>query len=361
MNVHDRAARYLQAVLDSELKDLAEARPGMRNSTLNAVAFRLGGLVAAGVLDEGGAYERLLAGAVVIGLVEEDGEKQCLATITSGLRKGAGTPFVWPGDLADELARSSTAFTPNDWLRVVDFDRETVMRDVSARITSSEDSREAEAIRATLERSGFVKRRVTELHDHFSEKPQRPNYKGPVPELTDIMDRGISGEAMIEFKLGKGEVYGRPAVVIPWYSTRGLWTIQYRHVDGILPKYHWHPGLPAGRLFNGAVLLVADDTAQVLVVEGALNAISLYSAGFKNVVALPQLDGWNAAFAPYFEPFDDVVVALDWKAQTRAAKIARDIPQARFWLGPADPDEFVKLGGIEAFRRSLLDALPYSA
>jgi hypothetical protein len=84
----DRRRRYLLAALRGELADVAAARLGTRNDTLNRAAFRLGQLAAAG---RGGREElsgRLLAAALAAGLTEAES----VATINSGLAAGHRHP-----------------------------------------------------------------------------------------------------------------------------------------------------------------------------------------------------------------------------------------------------------------------------
>jgi hypothetical protein len=84
----DRRRRYFVAALRGELADVAAARPGTRNDTLNRAAFRLGQLAAAG---HGGREELagpLLAAALAAGLTEAES----LATINSGLTAGQRHP-----------------------------------------------------------------------------------------------------------------------------------------------------------------------------------------------------------------------------------------------------------------------------
>jgi hypothetical protein len=84
----DRRPRYFAAALRGELADVAAARPGTRNDTLNRAAFRLGQLAAPGhgTLDE--LSGPLLAAALAAGLTEAES----LATINSGLTAGQRHP-----------------------------------------------------------------------------------------------------------------------------------------------------------------------------------------------------------------------------------------------------------------------------
>jgi hypothetical protein len=70
------------------LRDLFE--PGaLRNNTLYKAALRARDLIAAGGLDQAKAEALLLDAAGRVGLVRDDGEASCLATIRSGLTAGA--------------------------------------------------------------------------------------------------------------------------------------------------------------------------------------------------------------------------------------------------------------------------------
>ncbi len=74
--------------MEGELERLRLAQPGMRNNTLNRVAFRLGQIIASGQLDEGEIEGLLKSNAMAIGL----GEREAAATIHSGLDAGENLP-----------------------------------------------------------------------------------------------------------------------------------------------------------------------------------------------------------------------------------------------------------------------------
>lgn len=80
--------RYAAAALAGELERLSTCRAGTRNVSLNAAAFSLGTLVAAGRLDRREVVSGLLAAASAIGLGDREAEK----TTTSGLAAGAAHP-----------------------------------------------------------------------------------------------------------------------------------------------------------------------------------------------------------------------------------------------------------------------------
>jgi hypothetical protein len=84
----DRRRRYFAAAVRAEVADVAAARPGMRNDTLNRAAFRLGQLAAAGHGSREQLSGLLLAAALAAGLTEAES----FATINSGLTAGRRHP-----------------------------------------------------------------------------------------------------------------------------------------------------------------------------------------------------------------------------------------------------------------------------
>ena len=84
----DRRRRYFTAALRAERAEVASARPGTRNDTLNRAAFRLAQLAVegAGTLDE--LEHHLLDAALAAGLSESEAQ----ATIASGLSAGQQHP-----------------------------------------------------------------------------------------------------------------------------------------------------------------------------------------------------------------------------------------------------------------------------
>jgi hypothetical protein len=97
---NSREARYARAALRNAFEKLANwpsvggmRSPG-RNNMLNKLAFKMGGLVANGWIDEALVIRMLMLAATDCGLEREDGKARCLATISSGL--GAGMQFPYP-------------------------------------------------------------------------------------------------------------------------------------------------------------------------------------------------------------------------------------------------------------------------
>jgi hypothetical protein len=72
---------------------LAALPTGGRNSALNGAAWTLGRWIAAGALEQADAEDELYTAAEHNGLVGDDGDRQCWATIRSGLSAGLQQPI----------------------------------------------------------------------------------------------------------------------------------------------------------------------------------------------------------------------------------------------------------------------------
>jgi len=86
------------AYMDSVITNLEAAGPGGRNTALNHAAWTLARWIAAGALEQADVEDELYAAAEHNHLVADDGERQCWATIRSGLSAGLQQPI----DLDDE-------------------------------------------------------------------------------------------------------------------------------------------------------------------------------------------------------------------------------------------------------------------
>jgi hypothetical protein len=107
-----REKTYATATLDGCAQEVEGSVRGKRNQTLNAVAFRLGRLIAAGWIDKTTVIERLGKAAKSCGLVAEDGLEAVLMTINSGLRAGAAKPHPPLGSRVKQaVAASPTGIT----------------------------------------------------------------------------------------------------------------------------------------------------------------------------------------------------------------------------------------------------------
>src|SRR5204863_5039063 len=79
---------WARAAMDGELRRLQGATPGIRNSTLNRVSFRLGQIIGAGLLDQSEIERSLVEAGLGIGL----GEREAARTVQSGLTAGIDLP-----------------------------------------------------------------------------------------------------------------------------------------------------------------------------------------------------------------------------------------------------------------------------
>jgi hypothetical protein len=75
------------------IANLEATQPGGRNAALNHAAWTLGPWIAAGALEQHDVEDALYAAAVANGLVPDDSERQCRASMRSGLGAGLAQPI----------------------------------------------------------------------------------------------------------------------------------------------------------------------------------------------------------------------------------------------------------------------------
>lgn len=102
---------YGQAALNAEVYRISTAPEGSRNACLNAAAFSLGTLIAAGELVEGEAVEGLTEAAQEAGLTDAEISR----TIGSGLEAGKLSPRL-PPDPGKIFAASAPAGAAGPWI-----------------------------------------------------------------------------------------------------------------------------------------------------------------------------------------------------------------------------------------------------
>lgn len=83
---------YCRAALEREVRSVTDAAHGGRNHALNRASFNLHQLVAIGKLDASNVVNRLVEAAHACGLLQDDGQRQVMATIRSGARAGLLCP-----------------------------------------------------------------------------------------------------------------------------------------------------------------------------------------------------------------------------------------------------------------------------
>jgi putative DNA primase/helicase len=91
-----REVVYAKGALKGEVAAVAAAPFHQRNNRLNKAAFKLGGYVCLGLLDESEVKRQLYGAAVSSGLVADDGAKAAWGTIESGLGAGKKKPRSVP-------------------------------------------------------------------------------------------------------------------------------------------------------------------------------------------------------------------------------------------------------------------------
>ena len=101
-----RGTAWARAALEGELRELHGADEGNRNNTLNRVAYRLGQIVGAGLLEEQAVEQMLVDGGLAVGLRE----REAAETTRSGLRAGEQKPR-WPSAAAAELGGDGLSVT----------------------------------------------------------------------------------------------------------------------------------------------------------------------------------------------------------------------------------------------------------
>lgn len=87
MKVENMTA-YGFSALDSAVRNVRAAADRNRNNALYIESLKLGSLVKDGCLSTSDVESTMLGAAAAVGLVDDDGERQCLNTIRSGLRTG---------------------------------------------------------------------------------------------------------------------------------------------------------------------------------------------------------------------------------------------------------------------------------
>ena len=115
---------YIAAVLRGEYDAVVKLSNG-RNDQLNISACKLGHYVAGRVLDEQEAIDRLMAACEASGLLADDGNAQCLATIASGMKKGKTDPKGIPERKTAEVipfpgATDANEATPADAMPTIE-------------------------------------------------------------------------------------------------------------------------------------------------------------------------------------------------------------------------------------------------
>lgn len=104
--------QYAKTALQRAHDELANVSEGGRNHALNATAYSLGRLVAAGLATQADVERTLLDACEKNGLLGEDGQYATEATLRSGLTGGARHPLNWTDSTPAPAVRPFNAPTP---------------------------------------------------------------------------------------------------------------------------------------------------------------------------------------------------------------------------------------------------------
>jgi putative DNA primase/helicase len=138
----DVRRKWCLGALEAEARELREAPPGTRNDKINSAAFKIGGYVGAGHLEES-EVEHVLLGACS-SWAERD-ERKDIDTLRRGLRAGMAAPRALPSDVEarayrqvlEEARHGARASLRDAWARVAELrgdERAPGLADAAARL-----------------------------------------------------------------------------------------------------------------------------------------------------------------------------------------------------------------------------------
>ncbi len=107
-----RERAFAETALEGNCNELAGAFEGERNTKLNALAYRMGRMVARHWIAQAVVESKLYQAADACGLLKSDGRRQVLATIASGLKGGLADPH--PDLAADDAVAVKTEWVDED-------------------------------------------------------------------------------------------------------------------------------------------------------------------------------------------------------------------------------------------------------
>lgn len=109
-----KSPAYALSMMAGVLAELRTAREGGRNALLNRAGFKLGRLVP-GLLDLEAVRESLLDACGSNGLLSDDGEAACRASMESGLAAGMANPERVTGSAEEVVGANSADPSPSPW------------------------------------------------------------------------------------------------------------------------------------------------------------------------------------------------------------------------------------------------------
>ncbi|NMA35155.1 MAG: DNA primase, partial [Clostridiaceae bacterium] len=230
-------------------------------------------------------------------------------------------------------------------------------------------SKQGEAAAAYLKKRGITENTVKKFGLGYS-------YDGWDDLYKHLESHGISQEAMLDSGLiirgRSGNLYDRfkGRLMFPIFDVRGnVIGFGGRVLDGSLPKYM---NSPETVLYNKRKHLYALNFAKnhggnsLIVVEGYIDAISLYQRGISNVVASLGTALTDSQARLLKKYADEVIISYDTDAAGQAATLrglellrnagcsvrVLTLPEGK------DPDEYIRANGADRFRWLADNAMP---
>lgn len=123
--------------------------------------------------------------------------------------------------------------------------------------------------------------------------------------------RKITVDAIHHFKLGMEEKNGKQWVVIPYYANGKPVNVKYRSIPPAAKEFRrWKDGESA--LFNEDCLKTLRDDDRILIVEGEMDCLTLFSQGIKTAVSTSiGANGIKPEWIDKLERFENPVIVYD--------------------------------------------------
>lgn len=176
-------------------------------------------------------------------------------------------------------------------------------------------------------------------------------------------ERGLNEETITHFKLGYDA--GKDAIAIPHFKNGELINIKYRFLNPRDIRYICEPnGEPW--LFNDDALLVANEKGAVAIAEGEMDCMSLWQAGFKNVVSPGSGANSYGTWIELFDKLKQVWIAYDndEPGQAAAKELATRVGiekcrNVQYPQGIKDANDYIKVHDTKALKELFAKALPF--
>lgn len=172
------------------------------------------------------------------------------------------------------------------------------------------------------------------------------------PECREYLHgRGLTNELISDYRLGTCDDIHEGWLSIPYLRRNGVASIKFRRLDDDKPKYIGH-GKP--HLYNTAVLDRADDTGEIAICEGELDALVATSLCGVPAVGIPGATMWtnNRHWHELFTGYQRIHVLADpdEAGLSLASAILEVLPNARLVKLPADVnDVYLRHGSLKDY------------